>query len=163
MTITVLTCSLTLAQSDENKFNKKAAILSTACPGLGQIYNKKYWKTPIIYLALGSTMYYYLENDKKYNDYKSAYIARNDNDENTLDAFPDYTNNNLITLKDYYRNSRDLSLFLFLLSYFLNIIDASVDAHFMNYNLNDNLSLQLKPRNEEQNFAIINFSLKYNL
>ena len=108
-------------------------------------------------------MYYYLENNKKYNDYKSAYIARNDNDENTLDAFPDYTNNNLITLKDYYRNSRDLSLFLFLLSYFLNIIDASVDAHFMNYNLNDNLSFQLKPRNEKQNFAIINFSFKYNL
>ena len=108
-------------------------------------------------------MYYYLENDKKYNDYKSAYILRNDNNENTVDDFPNYTNNNLITLKDYYRNSRDLSLFLFLLSYFLNIIDASVDAHLINYNLNDNLSLQLKPKNEKQRFEIINFSLTYNL
>ena len=98
----------------------------------------------------------------KYNDYKSAYIARNDNDPNTIDNLTNYSNTNLITLKDYYRNSRDLSIFLFILTYFLNIVDASVDTHLLNYNLNDDLSINLKPNDYKTNNEGVNLSLIYN-
>ena len=142
---------------------KKSAILSASCPGLGQVYNKKYWKVPIIYAALGGTLYYYFDYNDKYNMYKDAYIARTDDDETTIDNFSNYTPNNLITLQDYYRDSRDLSGLVFILIYVLNIVDASVDAHLTNYNINDNLSLHLKSEKNQQYFETINLSLTYNL
>ena len=159
---TFITCSA-YSQNTTNISPKKAAILSASCPGLGQIYNKKYWKTPIIYLAFGGTLYYYFEYDNKYNTYKNAYIARTDDDKNTIDNFSNYTNNNLITLQDYYRDSRDLTGLIFILIYFLNIVDASVDAHLMSYNINDNLSLNLQPNQLGHRFETLNLSLKYNL
>ena len=149
-------------QNSSINYNNTATILSSACPGLGQIFNKKYWKVPLIYAALGTTMYYYIDNNEKYQEYKLAYIARNDNDPNTLDNFLDYSSANLVTLKDYYRNSRDAAMFLFILTYFLNIVDASVDTHFLNYNLNDDLSINLKPGIFDDLSEQINVSLKYN-
>jgi len=159
--IVTLTINCTATGQDYNRKIKKAAILSTACPGLGQIYNKKYWKTPVIYTALGSTAYYYIDNNNKYLDYKKAYITRNDEDPLTIDNYPNYTNNNLITLQDYYRNSRDLSGLLFIFIYILNIVDASVDAHLTEYNIDDDLSLQFIP--VKNKFETLNISLKYNL
>ena len=89
------------------------------------------------------------------------YIAENDNNSNTINH-SGYSTSNLITLQDYYRNQRDVSGLLFLLTYCLNIIDASVDAHLTNYNLNENLSLSLNV-NEIENTEILNFCLKVNL
>ena len=163
--ILIITFTLYLTancQDDSVQFSKTATILSTACPGLGQIYNKKYWKVPLIYAALGTTIYYYINNNQQYQNYQTAYIARNDNDPNTIDNLPNYSNTNLITLKDYYRNSRDLSIFLFILTYFLNIVDASVDTHLLNYNLNNDLSINLKPNDYKANNEGINLSLIYN-
>ena len=155
---TLITCSA-FSQNTTNISPKKAAILSASCPGLGQIYNKKYWKVPVIYLAFGGTLYYYIDYNNKYNTYKNAYIARTDDDENTTDDFSNYTNTNLITLQDYYRDSRDLSGLMFILIYILNIVDASVDAHLTNYNINDNLSLNLKPNRFNNHVETINLSL----
>ena len=109
-----------------------------------------------------SLFYYYIDNNQQYQNYQTAYIARNDNDPNTIDNLPNYSNTNLITLKDYYRNSRDLSIFLFILTYFLNIVDASVDTHLLNYNLNNDLSINLKPNDYKANNEGINLSLIYN-
>ena len=142
---------------------KKATLLSTACPGLGQLYNEKYWKIPVIYLGLGGTVYYYIKNNKKYNEYKNAYIARTDDNPETNDDFLNYTNTNLITLQDYYRDNRDLSQLFFFLIYLLNIVDASMDAHLTNYNINDNLSLNLKQGDSVNEFETVNISLTYNL
>ena len=97
----------------------------------------------------------------KYKEYKSAYIAETDDNQNTINS-SGYNTANLITLQDYYRDSRDLSAFLFLVVYCLNIIDSSVDAHLTNYNLNDNLSLYLKSDNRD-NIVSINVCLKLNL
>ena len=160
--IIFLFCSHGISQNNIDYSIKKATLLSTSFPGLGQIYNKKYWKVPVIYIAIGGTLYSYTQYNKKYQDYKAAYIARTDNDPTTTDAFPNYTISNLITLQDSYRNSRDGSALLFLLMYILNIIDASVDAHLTNYNVNDNLSLYLNS-NDSHQFKTINLSLKYNL
>jgi len=139
----------------------KITLMSTVCPGLGQVYNKKYWKVPVIYSALGGSIYYYIKNNNKYQEYKSAYIAETDQNENTINN-SGYSEYNLITLQNYYQNSRDLSGLIFLLTYCLNIIDASVDAHLTHYNLNDNLSLYLDI-NELENNETISLCFKLNL
>ena len=148
-------------QTESRDGIQKITLMSTICPGLGQVYNKKYWKIPVIYSALGTSIYYYIKSNNTYHEYRSAYISETDNDSNTINN-SGYSTSNLITLQDFYRNQRDLSGLLFLLTYCLNIIDASVDAHLTNYNLNDNLSLSLDI-NEIENTEILNFSLKLNL
>tara|TARA_Y100001968_G_scaffold329765_1_gene379876 strand:+ start:650 stop:1174 length:525 start_codon:yes stop_codon:yes gene_type:complete len=140
---------------------QKITLMSTICPGLGQAYNKKYWKIPVIYSALAGSIYYYIKNNNTYHEYRSAYIAETDSDPNTINN-SGYSISNLITLQDYYRNRRDVSGLLFCLTYCLNIIDASVDAHLTNYNLNENLSLSLNI-NEIANTEVLNFCLKLNL
>ena len=151
----------TYAQNKSDYSVKKITLLSTACPGLGQIYNKKYWKVPIIYTALGASIYYYHNNNNKYIQYKTAHIAETDENINTINN-SGYSTANLITLQDYYRNNRDLSALMIIFIYFLNIIDASVDAHLKNYNLNDNLSLSLR-RNNIESSEIMSLCLKWSL
>ncbi len=145
------------------KNNKTATLLSVACPGLGQIYNKKLWKVPVIYMALGGSAYFIIEHNKNYHNYKNAYLSRVDNDIHTIDNFSHYSDNNLLTLQDYHQNSRDLSLLIFLLIYILNVVDASVDSHLNHYNINDNLSLYLNNSNTDLDFKSLNVSITYNL
>lgn len=115
-------------------------------PGLGQAYNKKYWKIPIIYAGLIASAYYINDNNNQYLNYKNAYLIRIDNDPNTTDQYDgQYTEYQLITLKDHYRRNREISILFISLTYILNIIDASVDAHFFNYEINEDLSINLQP------------------
>ena len=151
----------TYAQKNNTYSNKKATILSIACPGLGQCYNKKYWKAPIIYAGLSGSMYFYLKNNNQYNSYKSSYIAETDDDPNTINS-SNYTASNLVTLKNYYRNNRDIAGLLFLLCYLLNIMDAAVDSHLLDYNINDDLSLNLKTK-DINNTDIMSICLKLSL
>ena len=165
LTIIIVNNQLSIAQNDlnleiENNF-KKATLLSASCPGLGQIYNKKIWKVPIIYTAMGVTAYLMNKHNKNYKNYRTAYLNRIDSDINTTDDFDNYSDNNLLTLKDYHQNSRDLSALLFLLLYVLNIVDASVDAHLTNYNINNNLSLYLNSIDSESKLNGLNISVAY--
>ena len=165
LTIIIVNNKLCIAQNDlnleiENNY-KKATLLSVACPGLGQIYNKKIWKVPIIYTAMGVSAYLMNKHNKKYKNYRTAYLNRIDSDINTNDNFDNYSDNNLLTLKDYHQNSRDLSTLLFLLVYVLNIVDASVDAHLTNYNINNNLSLYLNSIDSEAKLNSLNISVAY--
>tara|TARA_B110000444_G_scaffold222010_1_gene223697 strand:+ start:5 stop:538 length:534 start_codon:yes stop_codon:yes gene_type:complete len=144
---------------DLKKSPKQALILSTAIPGLGQFYNKKYWKIPIIYSSIGGCVYLYHRQNKKYKEYKDAYIARNNDDNNSIDNFPQYSNSNLITLQDYHQNNRDLFGLLCIVSYVLNILDAHIDAHLLNYNINDNLTMHIEPQINNLNYETINLSL----
>ena len=132
--------------SQEKKIKKnpkKAAVMSAIIPGMGQIYNKKYWKLPIIYGSLITSAYFIKESNNNYLIYKEAYLGRIDNDTETKDEFK-YGNDQLLILKDHYKRNREISSLFFVLSYILNIIDASVDAHLFNYEINDNLSLHLE-------------------
>ncbi len=118
----------------------KAAFYSTVFPGLGQVYNKKYWKLPLVYGALGTTIYFYISNNNKYHAYRDAYKRR-------LEGFNDdnYTyldNSRLIAAQKFYQKNRDLSVLLTGLFYVLNIVDANVDAHLMQFNVNDNLTFK---------------------
>jgi hypothetical protein len=123
---------------------RKATIMSACLPGLGQIYNHKYWKAPVIYAALGGLGYWGVTNQKKYRYYSDNLRYANDDDLNTTNATL-YNNDQLIAQKRYYRKFRDMSIMLGALVYAINIIDANVDAHLRTFDVSDDLSLQLKP------------------
>ena len=118
----------------------KAAFYSAILPGLGQAYNKKYWKIPLVYGAIGTSLYFYLDNNKKYHQYRDAYKRRlegyNDDDYQFLDE------SRLIAGQKFYRRNRDLSALFVVGFYVLNIIDANVDAALIQFNVNERLSVR---------------------
>jgi len=124
----------------------KATLFSTALPGLGQVYNKKYWKVPIIYAGIGTSMYFAISNHKSFKKFKKAYGLRVDGDINTLDEFDGrLSEEGLLANMDYHQRNRDLSYIIAGLFYVLNIVDAAVDAHLFSFPKNDNLSFNLQP------------------
>lgn len=118
----------------------KAAFYSAILPGLGQAYNKKYWKIPLVYGAIGTSLYFYIDNNKKYHDYRDAYKRRlegyNDDNYKFLD------DSRLIAGQKFYQRNRDLSALFVVAFYVLNIIDANVDAALIQFNVNERLSLR---------------------
>ena len=124
----------------------KASILSAVLPGAGQVYNKKYWKAPIVLVGLGTSIYFIRENNSQYQRYKDAYIALTDNDPSTVDEFNgQFGSQTVLNVADTYRRWRDLSYIACGLVYVLNIVDASVDAHFVRFDVSSDLSLQVSP------------------
>lgn len=121
----------------------KAAFYSAVLPGLGQAYNKKYWKIPIVYAALGTSIYVYNFNDDAYNRYRTAYKLRlaGKQDEFTTDQ-GQYTlsTNALITAQKGFKKDRDLSLLVTGIFYVLQVVEASVNAHLIQFNIDDNLT-----------------------
>ncbi|KUJ63849.1 hypothetical protein AR687_01290 [Flavobacteriaceae bacterium CRH] len=118
----------------------KAAFYSAILPGLGQAYNKKYWKIPLVYGAIGTSMYFYIDNNRKYKDYRNAYKRRlegyNDDNYQFLDE------SRLIAGQKFYQRNRDLSALFVVAFYALNIIDANVDAALIQFNVDERLSLR---------------------
>jgi len=118
----------------------KAAFYSAILPGLGQAYNKKYWKIPIVYGAIGVSLYYYIDSNKSYHQYRDAYKRRlegfNDDEFSYLDE------DRLISAQKFYQRNRDLSALFVVGFYVLNIIDANVDAALRQFNVNENLSVR---------------------
>lgn len=124
----------------------KATIMSAALPGLGQVYNGKWWKVPIIYGGFGGLVYSAVANDLKCQTYKEAYLLRVDDDPNTVDQFAGrYSDANLRELVDFYQRNRDISLIFTGVLYALNIIDATVDAHLKDFDVSDDLSMSVRP------------------
>jgi hypothetical protein len=128
----------------------KAAFYSAILPGLGQAYNKKYWKIPIVWGAIGTGVYFYVRNNKEYNRYRDAYksrLAGFTNDEFYFDSNgnqltePRVTTDGLERGQKFYKKNKEISLLVTLGLYALNIIDANVDAHLLQYNVDENLSL----------------------
>ncbi|MBN1198672.1 MAG: hypothetical protein JXA23_04905 [Bacteroidales bacterium] len=141
---------------------KKATLYSAILPGLGQVYNKKYWKIPLIYIGFGTIGYFIDWNNDNYQLFKTGYKHLTDDDPETQDYLKieavrrnnyDLSNpnqfNNLKTAmtkqQDYYRRNRDLLVIGFIAFYGINILDASVDAHFMDFDISDDLTLNWQP------------------
>ena len=118
----------------------KAAFYPAILPGLGQAYNKKYWKIPIVYGAIGVSMYFYIDSNQKYNQYRDAYKRRLEG--YTDDEFSYYDNDRLISAQKFYQRNRDLSALFVVGFYVLNIVDANVDAALIQFNVNDNLTVR---------------------
>ena len=143
----------------------KAAFYSAIVPGLGQVYNKKYWKIPIIYGALGITAGVFFYNVDTYRDlrfayqakYKAALPARDPTKPNQTGPFRDSTDyfkinplylpydaNSLRLYRDEFRSNIDYSVLVFILFWGLNVVDATVDAHLKLFDVNPDLSFKLK-------------------
>ena len=137
------------SQENELKFDEldptapsKAAFYSAVLPGLGQGFNKKYWKIPIVYAAIGSSAYLYDFNNKKYCDYRNAYKSRkagykNDPYQNLI-----LDDDRLLDGADFHKKNRDLSMVFIVGFYILNILDANIDAHLKQYNVNESLTIK---------------------
>ena len=121
---------------------QKAAILSAVLPGLGQVYNKKYWKVPIVYAGFVTLAFFIDYNQKNYFKFKQAYLD-----------FPDYhleysfplTLDQIERAKDSFKRYRDLCIIGTAGFYLLQIIDATVDAYLFDWDVSDNLSLKIEP------------------
>lgn len=136
---------------------KKAALYSLF-PGGGQVYNhlampkgkkKAFWKVPIIYAGLGATGYFAIQNHLTQKTLKAEYLYRSDNDGEPNPNLPEYSQydqQGVLYLFEDARRSRDLMIFAFIVVYGLNILDAHVEAHFVNFDISRDLSLSLKPR-----------------
>lgn len=118
----------------------KAAFYSAVLPGLGQAYNKKYWKIPLVYGAIGTSLYFYIDNNKKYHQYRDAYKRRLEG--YTDDKFSYLDKTRLIAGQKFYQRNRDLSALMSIAFYALNILDANVDAALIQFNVNENLSVK---------------------
>lgn len=123
---------------------RKASIMSACLPGLGQVYNKKYWKVPVIYAVLGGLGYWGITNQNQLKFYSNNLRFENDEDPGTLNT-SGYSSDQLITQKRYYRKYRDIAVIAGILVYLINIVDANVDAHLKTFDVSDDLSLQIKP------------------
>ncbi len=126
---------------------KKASFYSAVCPGLGQAYNKKYWKIPVLYAGFGCLGYFVYTNQKDYIRYRKAYRIRMDDDPTTTDEFVGKITKaeNLSRATKTLHRWRDLSIFGTTLLYVLNIVDASVDAHLFSFDVSDDLSFHFQP------------------
>lgn len=120
----------------------KAAFYSAILPGLGQAYNGSYWKIPIAYGGIGTGIYFYLQNDKQYDKYRDAYKARLAGKE---DEFQDrISTDGLRRAQEFYQKNKEISILVTLGVYVLNIIDANVEAHLRQFNVNEDLSFKPK-------------------
>ncbi len=147
--------------SQELRFNPnpmRAMWLSALCPGLGQIYNRHYWKLPIVIGAFVGLTYGTSWNNRMLNDYSKAYRDITDNDPNTrsyMDFYPPtvkesdldktWLTTTLRNRKDYYRRYRDICIIGIAAVYLLNVIDAYVDASMMHFDVSPDLSMRWGP------------------
>ena len=122
---------------------KKATLMSAVLPGLGQIYNRKTWKVPIIYVGLGGFTYMAIRNQSTFNSFKQAYIDRSNGDID--EYYGTYTDQGLLNEMDAYRRNRDLNLLGDLLIYILQIVDANVDANLFDFDVSNDLSFRIEP------------------
>lgn len=139
----------------KKKYSPKiAAIRSAIFPGLGQIYNKKYWKLPIVYGAMGVSGGIFLYNLKNYKNtrfaYKVKYNMRVNRTDSSLfaqikDELKPLSEESLRFYRNQFRRDIDYSALVFLLLWGLNVVDATVDAHLKSFDVSPDLSLQFKP------------------
>jgi len=131
-------------------FNPRIATKRSAIiPGWGQIYNKKYWKLPLVYGALGTTGYIFFYNIKTYKLLRQAYSYKVDPLQTNIGLIdPRFKNFSAEALKinrNAYRQNVDYSVVFFIIFWGLNVVDATVDAQLKGFNVNDNLSLRFNP------------------
>jgi hypothetical protein len=135
----------------------KATLYSAILPGLGQVYNKKYWKVPLVYAALGIPAYTYFYNKEWYTKTSYAlavlvngsFLTSPDSlskvDPKLIPFITAGANNSLINYRDEFRKDQDYSALFFLLFWGLNVIDATVDAHLRQFDVSPDIGLEIRP------------------
>jgi hypothetical protein len=140
----------------------KAVFMSAIIPGLGQAYNKKYWKMPIIYGAGGAFAYFLGYYQHKYTKFRTALANGKEGEKFIIDG-REYDYESLKTGQDFYRRYRDLNALGITAIYFLNIVDAMIDAHFFYYDVSDNLTMHIQPAIFNNPGATSSLGLQINL
>lgn len=149
---------------------KKAMIYSAVLPGAGQVYNhlampkgkkKAYWKVPLIYAGLGTTGYFLISNNQTQKELKAEYNNRIDNNIYS-EKWMEYDNQGILTLYNQYLNWRDLSILGVTLVYLIQVADAGVEAHFVKFDISEDLSVAMDPvYYGNQTFGMkVNFNLR---
>ncbi|WP_405415920.1 DUF5683 domain-containing protein [Maribacter sp. Asnod1-A12] len=127
----------------------KAAFYSAILPGMGQIYNKRYWKAPIAWGLVGGSAYMYAYNNNLYQRFRTAFKSRQagftDDEFNGEGDLPLFDDDDLETQQEQFQSDRDLWLVAAIGMYVLNIVDANVDAHLKQFNIDDDLSIDFEP------------------
>ena len=134
----------------KKKYNPKVATFRSAVlPGWGQFYNKKYWKIPIIYGALGTTAGVFFFNLKTYKRLRQAVILRSDtilsNDNQVYKDFINLSTESIRSYRNEYRQNIDYSVLFFMLFWGLNVVDATVDAHLKSFDVSPDISMKIRP------------------
>jgi hypothetical protein len=137
---------------------KKATLYSAVLPGLGQAYNRKYWKIPVIYAGFGTLAYFITTNTRNYHDFRTAYNIVFENDTtafagNELIVKYDANLTQLQEGRNFYRRNTELSWIIAGALYLLQIIDASVDANLYNFDVSDDVSVQFTPVRDNYMFS----------
>ncbi|WP_267740720.1 DUF5683 domain-containing protein [Myroides injenensis] len=121
----------------------RAAFYTSIVPGLGQIYNKKYWKLPLVYAGIGIPAYFWADNQRNYTRYRNEYKKRLRGIYDESDpTFGGLDNERLLDGQNFYRRNRDLSVVITVGFYILSIVDANVDAHLSQFNVNEKLTIK---------------------
>lgn len=161
------------AQAQKPHSPTKATIMSACLPGLGQIYNGKWWKVPIVYAGLGGLGYLAFNNYSNYSLYLNAYRystgETEDVGQSAIELAGRYSSSQLQTYKESYRRDFELYTILTVAWYGLNILDACVDGHLYTYDISDDLSLNIDPYLQPMktpeplpHYAQVGLSLKLN-
>ena len=141
----------TIADTSAKKYDPGIAIRRSAMlPGWGQFTNKKYWKIPLVYAGIGVPVYLFTKNLKQYREAKNAFILATDNDPSNDDQIkePYYSvrtqPDRIRVFRNSVRQNVDYSVLFFIIFWGLNVADAAVDANLKTFDVNDDLSLQIK-------------------
>lgn len=144
----------------------RAAFYSAIFPGMGQVYNKKYWKTPIVWAGLAIPMYFYLQNNEDYKDIRTAYRQRRAGLPDEFDGSRgvELSEETLERAQEQLRENRELSILSFVIVYVLQIVEASVNAHLLQFETNDNLTVEstVMPSPIRFDAPVVGLTLKYN-
>lgn len=124
---------------------KKSALYSAILPGAGQLYNRQYWKIPIVYAGVGVAVYFLVDNTNRYQRYRAAYIARITNS-NVQDEFTGkYSEQDLQVLQSTYRKYLDMTMLFTGIGYTLQVMDALAFAHLKNFDVSKDISMRFQP------------------
>ncbi len=142
---------------DEQPRPKKALWMTFILPGTGQAYNGKHWKIPIVYAGIGGLSYAIAYNTRNYKRFKTAYIYRLDGDENTVEEefTSSLTDAQLQNVREGFRNNLERSYMGLIGFYALVGVDAFVDAHLQGFDVSDDLSWEIGPSVEQQDYSPI--------
>lgn len=155
-------------QIDTTHSVKKATIFSAILPGSGQVYNSTalpkgkrtaYWKVPLIYAGLGGTGYMLLKHNTEQKQLKTEYKARLKGEEPS--AYKEYDMEGLETLYNFHLNQRDLFILGFGFVYLMQVVDAAVEAHFVRFDISEDLTLKVSPSIEQAYYPGISISLNF--
>ena len=124
---------------------KKAGMYSAILPGLGQYYNRQYWKVPVVYGGLGIAAYFIISDLKDYQSYRKAYIGRINNPYPTDQYVNIYTEDQLQQLQNDYSKYLDMSVLFTGIGFALQVVDAITAAHLKNFDVSRDISLQMRP------------------